>query len=112
MKRRRARTLAEWALVLDVLEDKETVEEKESEVGDGPRVKRTRQVHPRSDFSQAPWFIMLSKLELKTARLQRVQKLWQHISASRTFLERVQLAKHQKCSHWLQGTWQEGSIYL
>ena len=53
-KRRRARTLAEWALVLDVLEDTETAEGKESEIGDGPRVRRTRQVYPRSDFSQAP----------------------------------------------------------
>ena len=50
----RARILDEWARVLDVLEDMETAEEEASENGDGPRVKRTRQVHPRSDFSQVP----------------------------------------------------------
>ena len=64
-KRRRAKTLAEWALILDVLEDTETAERKESEDGDDPRVKRTRQVHPRSYFFQASWSIMLRKPELK-----------------------------------------------
>ena len=37
-ERRRARTLAEWALILDVLEDIETTEEEDGEDGDGPRV--------------------------------------------------------------------------
>ena len=50
-KRRRDRTLTEWTLVLDMLEDMETTKEKGSEDGDDPRDKRTRQVHPRSDFS-------------------------------------------------------------
>ena len=40
-KRHRATTFTEWALVLDVLEDKETVEGQESEDGNAPRVKRT-----------------------------------------------------------------------
>ena len=48
-KRRRARTLAEWALVQSVLECMERTEGKEREDGGGPRVKRTRQVHLRSD---------------------------------------------------------------
>ena len=46
-RRPRARTLAEWAMVSDVLEDMETAEGQEIEDIDGPRVKRTRQVHPR-----------------------------------------------------------------
>ena len=37
-ERRRARTLAEWALILDVLEDIETTEEEDGEDGDGSRV--------------------------------------------------------------------------
>ena len=41
-KRRRTKTLAEWALDLDVLEDMETTEGKENEDGGGPCVKRTR----------------------------------------------------------------------
>ena len=64
-KRRRARTLAGWALVLDVLKEMVTAEGEESEDGDGPSFKRTRQAHPRWDFSQAPLSIMLRKLELK-----------------------------------------------
>ena len=47
---------------LDALEDMQTVEEEERGDGDGPRVKRSRQVHP-SDFSR--WSIMLRKPELK-----------------------------------------------
>ena len=52
-KRRRAKTLAEWALILDVLECtwRRLKEGEEGEDGDGPRVKCTRQVPPRSDFS-------------------------------------------------------------
>ena len=42
----------------DVLEDMETAEVEESEDGDDPRVKCTRYVHSRLDFSQAPWPIM------------------------------------------------------
>ena len=64
-KRRQAKTLAEWTLVLDAIEDMETAEREESEDDDGPRVKRTRQVHPRSNFSQTPWSIILQKPELK-----------------------------------------------
>ena len=51
-KRRRARTLAEYALTLDGLENMVTAEGEESGDGDGPRVKCTRQAHPRSDFSR------------------------------------------------------------
>ena len=51
-KRRRARTLAEWALILDMLEDMETAKREESEDGDGPRFKNTRQVHPGLNFSR------------------------------------------------------------
>ena len=51
---------------LDVLEDMETTEEGEDgKDGDGPCVKRTRQVRPRLYVSQAPWPIMLRKANLK-----------------------------------------------
>ena len=42
-KRRQARTLVGWALILNVLENMEMTEEGEGEDGDSPRVKRTRQ---------------------------------------------------------------------
>ena len=45
-KRRRARTLVEWALVLDVLEGMETAEGGESDVGGCPCVKRTHSASP------------------------------------------------------------------
>ena len=51
-KRRRARTLAEQALILAGLEDTETAKGEESEDVDGPRVERTRRVHPRLNFSR------------------------------------------------------------
>ena len=47
-KRRRARTLDEWALVLDVLTDTETAERGENEDSYGPRVNGTRHIPPRS----------------------------------------------------------------
>ena len=43
----------------------ETTEGKEGENCDVPSLKRTGHVHQRSDFSQAPWSIMLRKAELK-----------------------------------------------
>ena len=112
-KRRRARTLAEWALVLDVLEGVEAAEGEESEDGDGPRVKRTRQVYPRSGFSQAPWSVMLRKLELKQRDSRVYRNFRRHFCIPfEFFLEPVQLAKHRSGSHWLQGTWQGGSVCM
>ena len=43
----------------------ETTDVEEGEYGDGPRVKRIRQVHPQSDLSQELWSIILRKQELK-----------------------------------------------
>ena len=60
-KQHRSRTLAEWTLVLDVLEDMKRAEGEESENGDGPRVRTG------------------------TPRLQRVQKF------SQTFLHPVRV---------------------
>ena len=86
---------------------------KESEDGGGPRVKRTRQVHPRS--SQAPWSIMLRKAELKRRDPREARNFRRHFRIPyEFFLELVQLAKHRKwlsLCHWLQGTWQEGSVH-
>ena len=94
-KRRRARTLAEWALVLDALEYIKTAEGEESEDGDDPRVKRTRQVHPRSDFSR--WSIMLRKPELKQRDSREYRNSRRHFRIPyEFFLELVQLAKHRK----------------
>ena len=64
-ERRQARTLTECALILEVLEDMEPTEKEGIEDGYSPRVKRPREVLSRSDFSQAPWSIMLRKAELK-----------------------------------------------
>ena len=96
-KRRRARTLDEWALNLDVLEDMATAEEEESEDDDCSRVKRTRQVRPRSNFSQAPWSIMPRKPELKQRDSRENRNFRRHFRIPyEFFLELVQLAKHRK----------------
>ena len=107
-KRRRVRTLTEWALVLDVLEDMETAGGEESEGGDGPRVKRTRQDHPRLDFSQSPWSIMLRKLELKQRDSgEYITETFADIFASRTSSSwnLCSWLSTENFSHWLQGTW-------
>ena len=91
--------MAEWALVLDVLEDIETVEGEESEDANDPRVRRTLQVHPRSDFSQAPWSILLRKPELKQRDSREYRDFRRHFRILyEFFFELVQLAKHRK---WL-----------
>ena len=96
-KQRQARTLAEWALVLDVLEDMETAEGEENEDGDGSRVKRTQQVHPRSDISQASWYIMLRKPELTQRDSKEYKNFRRHFRIPyEFFLELMQLAKHRK----------------
>ena len=96
-KRRRVRTLVEWALVLDVVENIETLEGRENENGGGPRVKRTRNVHPRSDFSQTPWSTMLRKAELKRRDSREARNFRRQIPIPyEFFLELVLLAKHQK----------------
>ena len=96
-KRHRARTLAEWALVLDVLEDMETAEGEESGDGDSPRVKRTWRVHPRSDFSRAPWSTLPRKPELKQRDSRENKNFRRHFGIPHEFLlELVQLAKHRK----------------
>ena len=94
-KRRRARTLAVWALILDVLVDMETAEGQESEDDDGPRAERTRQVHPRLDCSR--WSKMLRKPELKQRDSRKYRKFRRHLRIPyEFFLELVQLAKHRK----------------
>ena len=96
-KRRQARTLTEWALILEVLEDMETTEKEGIEDGDSPRVKRTREVPPRSYFSQAPWSIMLRKAELKRRDSREYRHFRRHFRISyEFFLELVQLAKYRK----------------
>ena len=96
-KRRQARTLTEWALILEVLEDMETTEKEEIEDDDIPRVKRTREVPPRSDFSQAPWSIMLRKAELKRRDSREYIKFRRQFRIPyELFLELVQLAKYRK----------------
>ena len=93
-KRRQARTLTEWALILEVLEDMETTEKEGIEGGGSPRVKRTREVPPRSDFSQAPWSIMLRKAELK--RSTEYRNFRRHFRIPyEFFLELVQLEKYR-----------------
>ena len=82
-------------MVSDDLEDMETAEGEEGEDGDDPRVKRTRQVHPRSDFPQAPWFIMLGKPDLKQRYSREYRKFRRHFRIPYGFfLGLVQLAKH------------------
>ena len=94
-KRRQARTLTEWALILEVLEDMETTEKEGIEDGDSPRIKRTREVPPRSDFSQVPWSIMLRKAELKRRDSREYRNFRRHFRIPyEFFLELVQLAKY------------------
>ena len=96
-KRRQARTLTEWALILEVLEDMETTEKEWIGDGDSPRVKRTREVLPRSDFSQAPWSILLRKAELKRRDSGEYINFRRHFRIPyEFFLELVQLAKYRK----------------
>ena len=77
----------------------------ESEDGGGPRVKRTRKVPPRSDFSQAPWSIMPRKAVLKRLDSREARNFRRHLRISyEFFLELVQLAKRRE--------WQGGSLYL
>ena len=88
-KRRRAKTLAEWALIL-----RETADVEENEGGDGPRVKRTRQVHQRSDFSRSS--VKLRKPELKQRDFREHRTLCRYFCIPyEFFLEHVQLEKHQ-----------------
>ena len=96
-KRRQARTLTEWALNLEVLEGIEMTEKEGIEDGDIPRVKRTREVPQRSDFSQAPWSIMLRKAELKRRESRKYRNFRRHFRIPyEFFLELVQLAKYRK----------------
>ena len=97
-KRRQARTLTEWALILEVLEEEmETTEKEGIEDGDSPCVKRNREVPPRSDFSQAPWSIMLRKAELKRHDFREYRNFRRHFRIPHEFfLELVQLAKYRK----------------
>ena len=93
-KRLQARTLTEWALILEVLEDMVATEKEGIGDGDSPRVKRTREVSPRSDFSQAPWPIMLRKAELKRRDSREYGNFRKHFRIPyEFFLELVQLAK-------------------
>ena len=91
----RARTLAEWALVLGMLEDIEATEEEEGEDDGGPCAERARQVYPRSDFSRAPWSIMLRKAELKRCDSREARNFCRHFRIPyEFFLELVQLVKN------------------
>ena len=76
----------------------ETVEGEEGENDDGPRVKRSRQVLPRSDFSQSPWSILLRKPELKQRDSREYRNFRRHFRIPYEFcLKLAQLAKHRKC---------------
>ena len=75
----------------------ETSEKEGIEDGDSPRAKRTREVPPRSDFSRAPWSIMLRKAELKRCDSREYRNFRRHFRIPyEFFLELVQLAKYQK----------------
>ena len=75
----------------------ETTEGEESEDGGGPRVKRTRQVHPRSDFFQSLWSITLRKAELKRRASREANNFRRHFRIpNEFFLELVRLAKHRE----------------
>ena len=77
-------------MIFDLLEYMETAEGEESEDGDGPRLKRTRQVRPRSDFSR--WSTMLKKPELKQRDSREYRKFRRHFRIPYEFLsELVQL---------------------
>ena len=103
-KWRLARTLAEWALVLDVLNDIDTTEREEGEDDDGPRAKRTRQVHPRSDFSHAPWYIMLRKAEPKRRGSREAINFRRRFRIPyELILELVKWQSKESSFHWLQG---------
>ena len=96
-ERRQARTLTECALFLEVLEDMEPTEKEGIEDGYSPRVKRPREVLSRSDFSQAPWSIMLRKAELKRRDSREYRNFRRHFRIPyEFFLELVQLAKNRK----------------
>ena len=64
---------------------------------DGTGVKHTRQVHPRSDFSRAPWSAMPRKAELKRHDPREVRNFSIRFRIPyEFFLELVKLAKHRK----------------
>ena len=66
----------------------------EDEYGGGPRVKRTRQVHPRSDLSQAPWSTILSKKGLKCHDSREARDFCRRFRIPyKFFLELAKLAK-------------------
>ena len=71
---------------LDGLENMETTKGEESEDGDDSRVKRTRRVHPRLDFSRCS---NAQKTKAGPTRLQRTQKVSQ--TFSQTFSHPVQV---------------------
>ena len=78
-------------------EEIETAEGEESEDADGPRVKRTRQVYPRSGFSQAPSSIMPGKPKLKQRDSREYRNFRRHFRIPYEFLlERVYAGKAPK----------------
>ena len=78
-KRRRARTLVEWALVLDVLEDMGTTEGQESEDGDGrwSSCQAHSSIPPTIGFLSSSMVYNAQERRAETPRLQRGQKLSQ-----------------------------------
>ena len=70
----------------------ETTEGQEGEDGGGPRVKCTRQVHPRSYFSHST----LRKAELKRRDSRETRKFRRRFRIPYEFLELVKLAKRRK----------------
>ena len=65
----------------------------------GSCFKCTWQVHPRSDFSEAPWSIMPKKAELKRRDFREARNFRRHFRIPyEFFLELVQLAKHRTWS--------------
>ena len=72
----------------------ETTKGEEGENDDGPCAKHTRQIHSQSDFSRAPWALMLRKAELKRRDSRETRDIWRNsLILYDFFLELVKLAK-------------------
>lgn len=93
-RRRRCRTLAAWLLILHVLDS----DDDDSEDGDGaPRVKRTRRVNARPEYTQSAWGLMLHRkaelLDLTSTESKVFRQRFRVLYPF--FLEVVKLAKEK-----------------
>ena len=86
-----------------IVEGMETTGVEQREYSDGPRIKRTRQVHPRSDFSQVPWSTILKKAELNRHDSREARNLRRRFRIPyEFFLALVKLAKQVALiGYWL-----------